>query len=400
MVYKKEEILYNQTFVTDVKRKYSKNIRINFDAQTPVSYNGSWKPSATQDISGGGNARTKQVLNFPTSVVTENGYTMNGSGSQVLITNQQTALVSFNFASTVLTVANRLLGAAQLQYSTDGEEWSDIEGTLVYNYNRGIQTSGGAAAFGSIYEGTGGASVLHDFATNSYLRARFWIEGRSNSSSGLRTELEGCRLSISSVTTPKSTNTNDFLSNNESVSVFNVDSGVSISDGDTLNNNIVAKHAFMIATSNLKLNNVLGYVNSYNSSSCEEDNSFAISFWKKLSTKSGTSATAVSLLYTQTYSVPASSSDSYVLIADTTTSPVTFNNSLQINEGEGIICTVKRVSGTCGSIYADLEIVFEEINPTFPSVDSIETDNNGIVKKELTMPALCFTERGEEKVCK
>lgn len=396
MAYKKEEILYDTTVVTDVKRKVTKNIRIDFDAQTSETYYGSWKPSTTQDISGGGNARTKEVLNFPTSVVTANGYTMSETGNQVLITNQQTALISFNFSSTVLVLANRLLGAAQLQYSTDGETWTDIQGTLIYNYNRGIQTSGGAAAFGSIYEGAGSVSILHDFAANSYLRARFWIEGRSNSSSGLRTEIEGCRLSIKSMPTLTTKSTNDYLSNSKSPTVFDVDFGTNIISGNSYSNNLIPKHAFMIAPFNLKLSNLTGYINFVNGA----NSSFTISIFKKETSTSTTSDKPVTLLYTQTQFLGSGDfNDNTCVLLDTTTNSALFDNRTEISQGEGLFCTIRKNSGSssAATVFANFEVVFEEINPDFPN---IEGTNNGIVKEELTLPALCYTNQIIEKVCK
>tara|TARA_R100000654_G_scaffold20855_2_gene42095 strand:- start:19358 stop:20548 length:1191 start_codon:yes stop_codon:yes gene_type:complete len=396
MAYEKEEIFYDTTVVTDVKRKVTKNIRIDFDAQTSETYYGSWKPSTTQDILGGGNARTKQVLNFPTSVVTANGYTMSATGNQVLITNQQTALISFNFASTVLILANRLLGAAQLQYSTDGETWTDIQGTLIYNYNRGIQTSGGAAAFGSIYEGAGSISILHDFAANSYLRARFWIEGRSNSSSGLRTEIEGCRLNIKSMPTLTTKSTNDYLSNSKSPTVFDVDSGTTIIDGNSYSNNLIPKHAFMIAPFNLKLSNLTGYINFVNGS----NSSFTISIFKKETSISNTNDKPVTLLYTQTHVLGSDDfNDNTCVLLDTITNSAVFRNTIQISEGEGLFCTIKKHSGSssAATVFANFEVVFEEVNPDFTSIGAID---NGITKEELTLPALCYANQIIEKVCK
>jgi hypothetical protein len=46
-----------------------------------------------------------------------------------------------------------------------------------------------------VYRGSGSCSLIFSIATEAYIRARFWIEGRASSGSGITTVTDGCRFS-------------------------------------------------------------------------------------------------------------------------------------------------------------------------------------------------------------
>jgi hypothetical protein len=158
---------------------------------------GSWYPSAVQNISSGGTVGTRTTLSLNTASITAVGMSL--SSSVVTITDEITALISMNFASKNYATANRTLAGAVVQYRLSGEEWFDLQGTQVYNYDRGTATSGGASTWGFVYNGSGGASVLNVLEGESELRVQFWIEGRASSASGISSVIAGCRLSITEI---------------------------------------------------------------------------------------------------------------------------------------------------------------------------------------------------------
>ena len=164
---------------------------------TMTAAKGSWYPSAVQNINSGGTTGTRTTLSLNTASITAVGMSL--SSSVVTITDEITALISMNFASTNYATANRTLAGAVVQYRLSGEEWFDLQGTQVYNYDRGTATSGGSSTWGFVYNGSGGASVLNLLEDNSELRVQFWIEGRASSASGISSVIAGCRLSITEI---------------------------------------------------------------------------------------------------------------------------------------------------------------------------------------------------------
>jgi len=134
-------------------------------------------------------------------------------------------------------------------------------------------------------------------------------------------------------------------------------------------NNFVPRHSQYIAPSSCLLTSVNGYINSVDSTGCAEStDEFTISIWKKSVTAPGTSATPINLLYSQSYIFPNSPSESYCLKIDTLTAPITYNSLTIINEGEGVICSIKRIGGesigTCTGINANFEMTFELTDET------------------------------------
>ena len=162
------------------------------EAPSETAY-GSFSPPSAQVINSGGVTKTKSTLNLSTSQIT--AQSMAATASSIAFDTAGLYHIDFNFASTVSASPNRTLAAANLEYSTNGTTWTAIQGSQVYNYDRGTATSSGASSWGFVYRGSGSCSLIFSIATESYIRARFWIEGRASSSSGITTVTDGCRFS-------------------------------------------------------------------------------------------------------------------------------------------------------------------------------------------------------------
>ena len=156
---------------------------------------GSYYPEATQTIpAGGAGVLIRTTLEFDQSAITQSGYSVNASGSEITVAEAQVIAITLNFASKVTGTLNRTLGAAVLQYAESRGEFGDIQGTQLFNYDRGTGTS--TTNIGFIHKGSSSVTVLHNAGAGSKIRAQFWIEGRSNSNSSLQTVVAGCRLSM------------------------------------------------------------------------------------------------------------------------------------------------------------------------------------------------------------
>ena len=168
------------------------------------TYRGSFKPTSVDTISSGGNTGVKTTVSFDTQVFQSSGMSISSDEEtvgEITVTNAGVYQISLNFASENSATNNRLLVGAELQIASgnDGAAFEAIPGTRLFNYNRGIQTSSGAAAWGTIFEGSSSVTILHSVAAGGKIRAQFWIDGRSTSASGAKTLLEGCRLSLHNI---------------------------------------------------------------------------------------------------------------------------------------------------------------------------------------------------------
>tara|TARA_R100001015_G_C4596800_1_gene151983 strand:+ start:106 stop:1131 length:1026 start_codon:yes stop_codon:yes gene_type:complete len=168
------------------------------------TYRGSFRPSAVDTISSGGNTGVKNTVKFDTAVFTASGMSISSAESEfpgeITVTNAGIYQIAFNFASENNNTVNRLLVGAELQIASGDEgSFEAIPGTRVFNYNRGIQTSNGAASWGDIFEGSANSTILHSLSANDKIRAQFWIDGRSTNASGAKTLIEGCRLSLHNI---------------------------------------------------------------------------------------------------------------------------------------------------------------------------------------------------------
>jgi hypothetical protein len=161
---------------------------------------GSFHPTATQTISSGGTVLTRSTLLLPGSTITEVGVSMNAAGDELSIDDSQDIEINLNFASISSASTNRILTAAVVQIDSAGagEGWVDIQGTEVYNYDRGVSNSN--TSYGYILAGSGGSTVFENIRNDTTkLRVQFWIVGRASTGTGMTTLISGCRLSIKGI---------------------------------------------------------------------------------------------------------------------------------------------------------------------------------------------------------
>ena len=164
----------------------------------PSGAKGSFYPEATQTISSGGTVLTRSTLLLPGSTITEVGVSMNAAGDELSISDSQDVEINLNFASIASASTNRILTAAVVQKDTGSGEWVDIQGTEVYNYDRGVGNSN--TSYGYILAGSGGSTVFEDIRNDSTkLRVQFWIVGRASTGTGMTTLISGCRLSVKGI---------------------------------------------------------------------------------------------------------------------------------------------------------------------------------------------------------
>ena len=168
--------------------------------------NASVRPSEAQSISSGGSVGSKSnytVLAIDTNIL--GGSVMSPftlSSGNLRISEAGTYLVNFSFTSTVSGTANRTLAGAHLYKRTSGsEEWVAVDGTQVYNYDRGTASGSGASTWGTVYEGSGASSAIINIESLEDssvvdLQIGFWIDGRATSASGITTIPDGCVLNI------------------------------------------------------------------------------------------------------------------------------------------------------------------------------------------------------------
>jgi len=159
---------------------------------------GSFHPTATQTISSGGTVLTRSTLLLPGNTITAVGMSMNAAGDELTLSDSQDVEINLNFASIASSSTNRILTAAVVQIDTGSGEWVDIQGTEVYNYDRGVNNSN--TSYGYILAGSGGSTVFEDIRNDTTkLRVQFWIVGRASTGTGMTTLSSGCRLSVKGI---------------------------------------------------------------------------------------------------------------------------------------------------------------------------------------------------------
>ena len=176
----------------------------------------------------------------------------------------------------------------------------------------------------------------------------------------------------------------DHVSNISLPSQFSVDTGALLGDGSSHNNNFVVRYAQFIAFVNCKLVNVFGYMSASGGGSEGEEQTFTLSVWKKsvVINDDATTTSAINILYQKTFAVNATQT---IITKIDTTSTTAFNNTTQINQDEGVFCSIKRNDEDANlNVNANFELVFEEINPNFVVDD--EFVGNGIEKGDLLIP--------------
>ena len=164
----------------------------------PSGDKGSFYPTATQTISSGGTVLTRSTLLLPGNTITAVGMSMNTAGDELSLGDSQDVEINLNFASIASASTNRILTAAVVQKDTGSGEWVDIQGTEVYNYDRGVSNSN--TSYGYILAGSGGSTVFEDIRNDTTkLRVQFWIVGRASTGTGMTTLISGCRLSVKGI---------------------------------------------------------------------------------------------------------------------------------------------------------------------------------------------------------
>lgn len=164
---------------------------------------------------------------------------------------------------------------------------------------------------------------------------------------------------------------NDYFSNNLHLGQFTIDSQSILVDGQSYSNNFIARHGHFIAPTECYIKNINGFINTAGGGGCKTAETFVISVWKKSSVV-GTSSTAISLLFSQSF-VFAGSSNTNVLAIDGVTDSKVGDKLYKINSKEGVIVSVKRVledrQEPCANINAKFTIIFETINNEAKTTD-------------------------------
>ena len=131
------------------------------------------------------------------------------------------------------------------------------------------------------------------------------------------------------------------------------------------------------------------------SGSCAQEN-ITISAWSKSVDSGGVAATAMNLIFTQELAF-TSTGNEFVLNVDSTS--LGTYNKLIMNEGEGVIFSIKRASGytPCVKFSGSLTMVFESTDTQgtteefmFPSLSQA----NGRIDETISSPDASYVNRG------
>lgn len=149
---------------------------------------------------------------------------------------------------------------------------------------------------------------------------------------------------------------NDYLSSDTHTPQFSQSSGAVFVDGDSYDNKFIAKNAQFIAPQEGYVKSVQGYIVASGSSNCEEE-TITISVWSKTADVSGTSDTPMNLIFSQ--SVAFNAPNNQLVLAIDSKLYGSYNK-LTMNEGEGVIFSVKRETGEpCVTCQATMTMIFE-----------------------------------------
>jgi hypothetical protein len=132
--------------------------------------------------------------------------------------------------------------------------------------------------------------------------------------------------------------TNDYLSSDTHTPQFSQSSGAILVDGNSYDNKIIAKNAQFIAPQEGYVKSIQGYIVASGASECAQE-TITISVWSKTADVSGTSTTPMNLIFSQDI-VFSSPTNQFVLAIDSKL--YGSYNKLTMNEGEGVIFSVKR----------------------------------------------------------
>jgi len=188
--------------------------------------------------------------------------------------------------------------------------------------------------------------------------------------------------------TKSENSSNDYLSDNGDTSQFSVNSGVVLVDGQSYDNNFIARHCQFIAPLDCYIKSINGFINTNNGAECGEE-SFILSVWKK-SSSIGVTSTAINLLFRQTFVFNASS-NSNVLSIDGSTDSKVGDKTYKIPAKEGVMVSIKRGA----SEGADLIINGNFLTATNLNGWSVSSAGGFFLSKGLNLNSrLIKTERG------
>jgi len=166
---------------------------------------------------------------------------------------------------------------------------------------------------------------------------------------------------------------NDYLSADNDISQFKINSSAVLADGVSYSNKFIAKHSQFIAPYGGYVKSIKGYMVPYGSGSCDPE-TITISVWSKTATIAGISDTPMNLIFSQDLAFTNTNSE-YVLDINSALNGV--YNKLTMSEGEGVIISIKRAAGfaACVKYTGSLTMLFES------------TDTQGTVE-EFMLPSL------------
>ena len=187
---------------------------------------------------------------------------------------------------------------------------------------------------------------------------------------------------------------NDYFSSEAHISQFSVSAGAVLADGVSYSNKLVPRHSQFIAPYEGHVKSIQGYMVCAGSGSCAQEN-ITISAWSKSVDSGGVAATAMNLIFTQELAF-TSTGNEFVLNVDSTS--LGTYNKLIMNEGEGVIFSIKRASGRpCVNASGSLTMVFESTDTQgtteefmFPSLSQA----NGRIDETISSPDASYVNRG------
>ena len=199
---------------------------------------------------------------------------------------------------------------------------------------------------------------------------------------------------------PRENPTHNFLIGAKSDYAWDSDSGGILVDGDSYSNNYVPACAQFIAPYDCYLKNIIGYVlSSIGGEGCST-NILHIGAWRKSVDIGGNSDTPIYLLFTQAFTFTSSPSEVHQIIGGNTLT----QESLHINEGEGVIITMRiEAEGgePCGAdYYGDIQMVFESTeNQATQGNFQLDTNMNemgGTIRKTKSKRDVRYNNEGSQ----
>jgi|TARA_B100002052_G_C15887171_1_gene602095 hypothetical protein len=202
---------------------------------------------------------------------------------------------------------------------------------------------------------------------------RYNITGRNTTSNGLKLNTGlGTMCDFNLVTAvenketnlnvrfrfPSSANTlNDYFSDVNHHPQFKSSAGAIISDGGNYNNNWSSARSQMIVSEKCYLKSVSGFISPQGASGCTAN--IVLSVWKKPTNADSTSSTAITLLFSQSFTF-VSKANSYVSKVDGRTDARVNDSTRTIDADDAIIVTIRRTDEeTCGNFDVSMGMVFK-----------------------------------------